>query len=148
MNSARVAKGHLTQEKISVGGQGLTEKSALGSADRDSQRVKPYVALKNNVKEFFDIGRVLTNNISFAQNNEKSSYFLSFNNVDQKGIMPGTEYKRNSVKLSGTADISDKIYSSATINYIRSKGDLSVQGQGNSPMTRCCKRQEIFRCSN
>jgi TonB-linked SusC/RagA family outer membrane protein len=89
--------------------------------------------LKNNVKEFFDIGRVLTNNISFAQNNEKSSYFLSFNNVDQKGIMPGTEYKRNSVKLSGTADISDKIYSSATINYIRSKGDLSVQGQGNSP---------------
>jgi TonB-linked SusC/RagA family outer membrane protein len=99
----------------------------------DSQRVKPYIGLKYNVKEFFDIGSVLTNNISFAQNNEKSSYFLSFNNVDQKGIMPGTEYTRNSVKLSGTADISDKIYSSATINYIRSKGDLSVQGQGNSP---------------
>ncbi|MEO7984543.1 MAG: TonB-dependent receptor, partial [Bacteroidota bacterium] len=93
----------------------------------------PYVGLKNNVKEFFDIGSVLTNNVSFAQNNDKGSFFLSFNNVDQKGIMPGTEYKRNSVKLSGTADISDKLYSSATINYIRSKGDLSVQGQGNSP---------------
>lgn len=99
----------------------------------DSQRVKPYTGLKNNVKEFFDIGSTLTNNISFAQNNDKSSFFLSFNNVDQKGIMPGTEYKRNSIKLSGTADISDKVYSSATVNYIRSKGDLSVQGQGNSP---------------
>jgi TonB-linked SusC/RagA family outer membrane protein len=99
----------------------------------DSQRVKPYVGLKNNVKEFFDIGSVLTNNISFAQNNDKNSFFLSFNNTDQKGIIPGTEYKRNSVKLSGTADLTDKLYSSATINYIRSKGDLSVQGQGNSP---------------
>jgi TonB-linked SusC/RagA family outer membrane protein len=99
----------------------------------DSQRVKPYVGLKNNVKEFFNIGSTLTNNISFAQNNDKSSFFLSFNNIDQKGIIPGTEYKRNSVKLSGTADLTDKIYSSATINYIRSKGDLSVQGQGNSP---------------
>lgn len=99
----------------------------------DSQRVKPYVGLKNNVKEFFDIGRTMTNNVSFAQNNEKNSYFLSFNNIDQKGIMPGTEYRRNSVKLSGTADLTDKLYSSASINYIRSKGDLSIQGQGNSP---------------
>ena len=99
----------------------------------DSQRVKPYVGLKNNVKEFFDIGSVLTNNISFAQKNDNNSFFLSYNNVDQKGVMPGTEYKRNSVKLSGTADISDKVYSSATINYIRSNGDLSIQGQGNSP---------------
>jgi TonB-linked SusC/RagA family outer membrane protein len=97
------------------------------------QRVKPYVGLKNNVKEFFNIGGTFTNNVSFAQSNDKNSFFVSFNNVDQKGIMPGTEYNRTSVKLTGTADISDKVYTSATINYIRSKGDLSVQGQGASP---------------
>ena len=99
----------------------------------DSQRVKPYVALKNNVKEFFDIGRVATNNVSFAQNNDKNSFFLSLNNVDQKGIMPGTKYNRSSVKLSGTSDITDKINAGASINYFRAKGDLSQQGQGNSP---------------
>ena len=99
----------------------------------DSQRVKPYVGLPDNVKDFFDLGGVLTNNLSFSQNNDKNSYYLSLNNVDQKGVMPGTQYKRYSVKLSGTADITDKIYTSATINYIRSTGDLSVQGQGNSP---------------
>lgn len=99
----------------------------------DSQRVKPYVGLPDNVKDFFDLGSVFTNNLSFSQNNDKNSYYLSLNNVEQKGVMPGTEYKRTSVKLSGTADITDKIYTSATINYIRSKGDLSVQGQGNSP---------------
>ena len=99
----------------------------------DSQRVKPYVALPDNVKEFFETGSVLTNNLSFAQNNDRNSFYLSLNNVEQKGVMPGTKYKRTSVKLSGTADITDKIYSSATINYIRSNGDLSVQGQGDSP---------------
>lgn len=99
----------------------------------DSQRVKPYVALKNNVKEFFDIGAVATNNVSFSQNNDRNSFFLSLNNVDQKGIMPGTKYNRTSVRLNGTADLSDKIYGGASINYIRAKGDLSIQGQGNSP---------------
>jgi TonB-linked SusC/RagA family outer membrane protein len=99
----------------------------------DSQRVKPYVGLKNNVKEFFDIGAVATNNVSFSQNNDRNSFFLSLNNVDQKGIMPGTKYNRTSVRLNGTADITDKIYSSASINYIRAKGDLTIQGQGNSP---------------
>lgn len=97
------------------------------------QRVKPYVALKDNVKEFFDIGQNFNNNVSLSQNNERNSYYVSYNNVTQKGIMPGTEYTRNSIRLTGTADLSNKFYSNATINYIRSAGDLSIQGQGPSP---------------
>jgi TonB-linked SusC/RagA family outer membrane protein len=104
-----------------------------GQVVEGEQRVKPYVGLKNNVKEFFNTGGTFTNNVSFAQNNEKNSFFVSMNNVNQKGIMPGTEYNRTSVKLTGTAEISDKVYTSATINYIKSKGDLTVQGQGASP---------------
>jgi TonB-linked SusC/RagA family outer membrane protein len=104
-----------------------------GQVVEGEQRVKPYVGLKNNVKEFFNTGGTFTNNVSFAQNNDKNSFFVSMNNVNQKGIMPGTEYNRTSVKLTGTAEISDKVYTSATINYIKSKGDLTVQGQGASP---------------
>ncbi|ULQ56792.1 SusC/RagA family TonB-linked outer membrane protein [Flavihumibacter rivuli] len=99
----------------------------------DSMRVKPYAAIPDNVKEFFDIGRTWTNGVSFSQNNEKSTYFVSFNNVDQKGVMPGTEYKRTSVKLSGSTEFANNFYSNASVNYIRSVGDLSVQGQGSSP---------------
>lgn len=99
----------------------------------DSIRVKPYVGLKNNVKEFFDLGHTWTNGVSFSQNNDKSAYFVSFNNVDQKGVMPGTEYQRNSVRLSGNTEFANNFYSSASVNYIRSTGDLSTQGQGASP---------------
>lgn len=135
------------QNEFGQGGQGLPDSREnfswgprfdgktrpWGQQVGDSQKVKPYVGLPNNVKEFFDIGGVLTNNVSLAHKNENSSFFLSYNNIDQKGVMPGTKYKRNSVKLSGTADLSDKFYSSSTINYFRSEGDLSIQGQGNSP---------------
>ena len=97
------------------------------------QRVKPYVALPDNVKEFFDIGGVFNNGVSFSQNNDRNSYYLSFNNLNQKGVMPGTEYTRSSLRFTGTAELSKKLYSNATINYIRAVGDLSVQGQGPSP---------------
>lgn len=97
------------------------------------QRVKPYSALPNNVKEFFNIGQVFQNGVSLTQNNDRNGYYLSFNNLKQKGVMPGTEYARTSVRLSGNAQLTDKIYSNASINYIRSTGDLSVQGQGASP---------------
>jgi TonB-linked SusC/RagA family outer membrane protein len=104
-----------------------------GQEVEGEQRVKPYVALPDNVREFFDVGQVFNNGISLSQNNERNSYYVSFNNINQKGIMPGTEYKRTSVRLTGTAELSKKFYSNATINYIRSFGDLSVQGQGPSP---------------
>lgn len=97
------------------------------------QRVKPYSALPDNVKEFFDIGHVFNNGISLSQNNDRNSYYLSFNNLKQTGVMPGTEYTRTSVRLTGTADLSTKFYTNATLNYIKSFGDLSVQGQGSSP---------------
>ncbi|KIC93209.1 hypothetical protein OI18_18315 [Flavihumibacter solisilvae] len=99
----------------------------------DSMRVKPYVGLEDNVKEFFDIGRTWTNSVSFSQNNDKSAYFVSFNNVDQKGIMPGTEYQRTSVRLSANTEFSNNFYSSASVNYIKATGDLSIQGQSGSP---------------
>ena len=97
------------------------------------QRVKPYVALKDNVKEFFDRGSVMNNGVSLSQNNDRNSYYLSLNNINQKGVMPGTEYTRSSIRFTGTAELSKKLYSNATINYIRAVGDLSVQGQGPSP---------------
>lgn len=97
------------------------------------QQVKPYVGLPNNVKEFFDIGQVSNTGLSLSQNNDRNSYYLSANQLIQKGIMPGTEYKRTSLRFTGTAEISSKLSSSATINYIRGVGDLSVQGQGASP---------------
>lgn len=96
------------------------------------QRVKPYEALPNNMKDFFDIGHTFTNNLSLGGGNQQSNYYFSFGDLKQNGIMPGTEYKRTSIRVSGGTQLSNKFSASSSVNYIRSGGVLSVQGQGNS----------------
>ena len=62
----------------------------------NQQKFKPYVALKDNVKDFFETG--LTNNTtaSISNGNERSTFYLSYGNVNADGIMPGSSdsYKK------------------------------------------------------
>jgi TonB-dependent SusC/RagA subfamily outer membrane receptor len=54
----------------------------------NQQRLKPYVALPNNVRDFFDVGQTYTNSISITNANENSSYYFSYSNVNSDGIFP------------------------------------------------------------
>ena len=105
-----------------------------GQEVEGQQLQKPYVALPDNVREFFDLGRTLQNNLSIAGGNETSNYYLSLGNLNNKGIIPATGFDRTTIKLTGGTQLSNKLTSSASVNYIRTDGDLSAQGQGdNSP---------------
>lgn len=94
------------------------------------QKVKPYEALPNNVRSFFNTGVNINNNISIQGGNEKTNYYLSYNNVTNKGVIPTTGFNRNSIKLNVGHEFSSKLTSSASFNYVRTKGDLVAQGQG------------------
>lgn len=94
------------------------------------QKVKPYSALPNNVKSFFNTGITLNNNISIMGGNEKTNYFLSYNNFTNKGVIPTTGYNRNSIRLNVGHEFSDKLSATTSFNYIKIKGDLVSQGQG------------------
>ena len=103
-----------------------------GYAIDGEQRVKPYVGLKDNVKEFFDIGHTYTNNFSLAGNQDKTAYYFSFGNVKQTGVIPGTEYNRYNFKVSASTELSNHVSSSASVIYAKSNGDLSIQGQNTA----------------
>lgn len=95
------------------------------------QKIKPYNALPNNVKGFFNTGLTLNNNISIQGGTPKTNYYLSYNNLTNKGVIPGTGYTRNSVKLNAGHEFSDKLTSDASITYVKTRGDLVSQGQSN-----------------
>lgn len=103
-----------------------------GYAVDGEQRVKPYVALEDNVREFFDVGHTYTNNFSLAGNQDKTAYYFSFGNVKQTGIVPGTSYNRYSFKVSASTELTNNVSSSASVIYSKSKGDLSIQGQNTA----------------
>ena len=102
----------------------------------NQQKFKPYVALKDNVKDFFETG--LTNNTtaSVSNGNDKATFFLSYGNVNADGIMPGNSdsYKRNTISLRGSSKFGEKVNVSGSMNYIRKDSRFVPTGQEQSVM--------------
>lgn len=54
----------------------------------------------NNIKNFYNTGSILTNNVSISGNDKTSTFRLSFTNVLQKGMIPNTKYDENRFDLT------------------------------------------------
>ncbi|NVN93731.1 MAG: SusC/RagA family TonB-linked outer membrane protein [Bacteroidetes bacterium] len=105
-----------------------------GHVVNNQQQIKPYVALPNNVRDFFDVGTSFDNSISIANSSEKSSYFFSYSNINADGIFPtdADSYKRNTLSLRGTAKLDNNFTSSGSISYVKKKSKFVPTGQDQS----------------
>ena len=83
----------------------------------------PWLANPDNVTDFFETGLTLTNNVAVSGGNESGSFRLSYTNLDQTGMLPNTDLRRNTVLFSGGYKLSEKLKADATVNYIRSRSD-------------------------
>ncbi len=83
---------------------------------------------KNPMKAFFTTGRSFTNTISVGGGNEKSSYFFSYSNLDQKGTVPTTDYKRNALFAKFGNKITDQITTTFQLTYTLSNTHSIPEG--------------------
>jgi len=98
----------------------------------DDLTATPFNAYNNNVKDFFELGYTSTINASVGLNNENSSFLFSAGFLDNKGIIPNTDLNKNSFRLNGNVDVTEKLKLSSGINYINSKsGNRSSSGYGS-----------------
>lgn len=81
----------------------------------------PFIAHPNNVKDFYNTGTTLLNNLSFSTGDQRTSFRISYTNLDNKGIVPNTDLKRNSIALSGTAKLNARIFTRAYVNFINTQ---------------------------
>jgi TonB-linked SusC/RagA family outer membrane protein len=81
---------------------------------------------------FFKTGLTLNNNVALSGGNEKSGYRLSLGNVAQTGIIPKTRFIKTTMSLSGQTKITDKLTTSAAINYTNSSNYKVQQGSNIS----------------
>lgn len=91
--------------------------------------VKPYVAQPDNIKSFYNVGRTWENNVSVGGATEKSTFYLSLNSLNNKGVTPYTYYDKYSVRFNGSTQLSNKFYSSINVNYINIAQRVEQQGQ-------------------
>jgi TonB-linked SusC/RagA family outer membrane protein len=88
-----------------------------GQEINGQQRVKPYEANEDNMKDFFNTGVGYTNSLAFGGGNEKTDYQLSLSSSNTKGIVPSQRYDKYTVHFNGNADLTNKFSSGISLNY-------------------------------
>lgn len=103
-----------------------------GQSINGVRQKKSYVAQKDNVKNFFELGKTFNNNVSLSGAGEKTNYYLSLTSLNSDGVMPGNhdKYNKYGVRFNGSAQLTNKIYTSVSINYNKINSDLVQGGQG------------------
>ena len=77
----------------------------------------PLVPQPNNVKDFFDTGKNLNNNVSFSGGGENFNFRVNYNNISKTLVLPNTSQVKNIVTVNGSYDLSKLITVGANINY-------------------------------
>lgn len=108
------------------------------------QQYKPYVGQPTNIKDFYDIGKAFQNSLSLSGGTDKSTYYLSFTDLSQTGVIPTTDYHRNNFTLNGSTKLTNKISSSASINYVKIGANLPQTGQNNQAITQILNMPRDF----
>lgn len=105
---------------------------AWGQEINGQQRIKPYSAIPDNVRDFFDLGVAYNNHISFSGGTDKSAYFLSFGALNSKGIVPTSEYDKYNIMFNGSSELANHFTTSISLNYSSIASTLPTGGQTNS----------------
>ncbi|MDP9076454.1 MAG: SusC/RagA family TonB-linked outer membrane protein [Bacteroidota bacterium] len=80
-------------------------------------KTHPYVAQKDNLKNYYQTGSTYTNSLAFVGGNEGITYRFSLADLNSRGILPGTTYDRKTFNLALNAKLSSKISVEALAQY-------------------------------
>ncbi|MBT6766422.1 MAG: TonB-dependent receptor, partial [Prolixibacteraceae bacterium] len=88
-----------------------------------SYQPTPWVSYPDNVRNMFETGVTHSTNVSLTGGDAKSNFRLSLTNLDQKGMIPNTDFKKKTLAFSASSSPTDKLTFSTSGNYINSGSD-------------------------
>jgi TonB-linked SusC/RagA family outer membrane protein len=83
----------------------------------------PFVPQPDNIKDFFETGVTVAQNVAVSGGNEFGDVRASYTYLDQKGMIPNTDLKRHNFSLGAGYKLSKKLSVRATANYIKNLSD-------------------------
>ncbi|WEK19396.1 MAG: SusC/RagA family TonB-linked outer membrane protein [Candidatus Pedobacter colombiensis] len=98
------------------------------------RQMKPFSAVPNNIRNFFETGYAADNNLSFSGGGEKTSFYLGLSSLNSDGIFPGNYdyYNKYGVRFNGKTEFSNKFSAGVSFNYNRIDANEVAGGQGGS----------------
>ncbi len=82
---------------------------------------RPYVAQKDNLKNFYETGTSFTNTISLNGGSDKGSYFFTASDLNNKSFIPNSSLRRDNLSLNTTFNPIDKLHVNLSVRYIRER---------------------------
>jgi len=83
----------------------------------------PWVSHPDNVRDFFQRGTTVSNNVSATGSGDRANFRLSFGSENMQGIVPTSVLKRITGGINGTASLSEKLQANASVQYVRTKAN-------------------------
>jgi TonB-linked SusC/RagA family outer membrane protein len=117
-----------------------------GTIVNNSQQIKPYVGLEDNVREFYDHGLMTTNSIIISGGTDFSDFSLGFTNLESDGVVPtdADAYLKRSVAFNG--GLKGKKFSlRASINYTNKEQFAVNTGQGDDAGEGSTLQQDLLQ---
>lgn len=102
-----------------------------GNVYNHSQKLKPFLAQENNLKDFFETGVRYSNSVSFNNADDDSEFFVSFSQLSDDGLIPSNAdtYDKYTFSFRGSQQIKSLKFSTS-INYADQTNNFAPTGQG------------------
>lgn len=120
---------------IFYNGEDADKKTSLSWGPRmDTLKVNGQSAPTYDPYDFFRTGITTNNTISASGSNNNSNYFLSYSYFNQKGVMPGNDFKRHSFFAKYNSKIGKYVSTTFQMGYNNSGQDRLPEGASNGPL--------------
>ncbi len=103
----------------------------------DYLKAVPWVAPRHDVDSFFKTGVTYNNNVSISRSFEKTGVRFSYSNIRTEGIFPNSHLNKNTLNLSVTSQLSDKLKMDVGLTYnINDAFNRPEQGYGDNSVAQ------------
>ncbi|WP_276484953.1 SusC/RagA family TonB-linked outer membrane protein [Paraflavitalea pollutisoli] len=86
--------------------------------DPDYAKQKPFVAQKNNIRDFYNTGVAYNTNVAFSKVTDNSNTRVSFTNLSRTGVSPNSRQSKNWLSINNSIDLTKKFTLATNINYV------------------------------
>jgi TonB-linked SusC/RagA family outer membrane protein len=125
-----------TQENGSWGPLFDGRERLWGNVVDNAQQLKPFVALENNLRDFYETGSSFLNSVAISGGGEKSTFYFSYGNAREDGVVPtdADSYNRHTLALRGSTQ-GTRLPVSTSLNFVRKDTRVVTTGQGGEGTT-------------
>ncbi|MDH5397346.1 MAG: SusC/RagA family TonB-linked outer membrane protein [Cyclobacteriaceae bacterium] len=113
-------------------GQQVAQWDAWTKGTEGYGKTRPWEAHPDNIRNFYEKGVMTNNNLSVGKGGEDYNIMASISNSNRKGVLPGSDQKKNFLNLLTTVDLSEKLTLTGIVNYngVKTNGNLD-EGYGS-----------------